>query len=101
MKSTLKKIKNHCAIPLGLIWFLFLTHCQSAESYRDSANFTLPDRDEKNTAPGAAYAGESMHLRKSLPSHRDWQPTEFYFKHCSQTDEAVFYSKTSYECSYP
>ncbi len=59
----------------------------------------LPDRDDHSTADGAAYTADSMNFRKEMPSHSDWSPTPFYYKHCSEVGPGSFYSKTSYECS--
>ncbi|MCB9026591.1 MAG: hypothetical protein H6625_09765 [Bdellovibrionaceae bacterium] len=59
------------------------------------------DYDENNTAIGAAYRVDAMHIRRPMPSHSDWKPMQFYFKHCSEIGEKVYYSKTSYECTGP
>ena len=73
-----------------------LMACASGDGKK---TFVLLDTDAGSTAHGAAYTGSAMYLRKPMPSHADWQPSEFYFKVCSQTTAATFYSKTSYSCS--
>lgn len=61
----------------------------------------MKDFDEGSTARGEAYTADSMHFRKAMPDHSDWQPTDFYYKHCSEVGEQYYFSKTSYECSSP
>jgi hypothetical protein len=78
--------------------------CQTAgvagDSKPEPSTFMMPDPDEASTAHGSAYTADSMHYRKPMPSHSDWKPAEFYFKHCSQVDsEKPWFSKTAYTCS--
>ncbi len=61
----------------------------------------LADTDGGNTADGAAYTGEAMHFRKEMPKRSSNTPLDFYYKHCTEMNEASFYSKTSYDCSGP
>lgn len=80
--------------------------CTTARTVKPSAPrsektvFWIPDFDDQNSAPGAAFTADSMHFRKPMPIQPDWKPMEFYVKHCSQIDSRVHYSKTSYECSF-
>lgn len=59
------------------------------------------DYDAENSAHGAAYRVDALHIRRPMPSHADWKPVQFYFKHCTEIGERFYYSKTSYECSGP
>ena len=61
----------------------------------------IPELDGGNTAPGAAFTADSMNFRKAMPLRQDWKPMEFYYKHCSDIGDEVYYSKTSYECTDP
>ena len=78
--------------------FLFLVSCVSSGPHKREF---IPELDLANKAPGAAYTSESMHFRKEMPLHKDWRPVEFYFKSCEEGGDKPYYSKTSYECTYP
>ncbi len=73
-----------------------LTACSSTRE-----PYMLPETDEHNMAPGAAYAAENFTFRKPMPDRREWKPWEFYYKHCSTNGNEAYYSKTSYDCSGP
>ncbi|MCC7403557.1 MAG: hypothetical protein IT288_04085 [Bdellovibrionales bacterium] len=59
------------------------------------------DLDQNNQAHGAAFLVDAMHVRRPMPGHKDWRPLQFYFKHCTELGEEVYYSKTSYGCTDP
>lgn len=77
-------------------FFLTLTSCASKEKDPSFAEY-----DENSKAAGAAYLVDAMQVRKAMPLRPNWRRWEFYYKHCSQIGEGVFYSKTSYECAEP
>ena len=88
----------HALAALLLAIFLTLTACASGSKSTETT-MMLPDPDGASQAEGAAYAADSMHFRKPMPSRPDWKPMDFYYKHCNEIDEKAYYSKTSYECS--
>lgn len=61
----------------------------------------LPDSDDTSSAPGAAFAGEGMLYRKSMPEHSDDQSHQFYYKNCWVDNEngLPFVSKRVYACN--
>ena len=61
----------------------------------------LEDYGENSQAHGAAFRADAMTIRRPMPSHADWKPLQFYFKHCTEIGEGSYYSKTSYECTGP
>ncbi|MAV92383.1 MAG: hypothetical protein CL676_13270 [Bdellovibrionaceae bacterium] len=61
----------------------------------------IPDGDGNSTAPGAAFTADGMNFRKEMPDRRDFQPWEFYYKHCASTGDDGYLSKTAYSCSDP
>ncbi|MCB0411343.1 MAG: hypothetical protein KDD22_02385 [Bdellovibrionales bacterium] len=79
---------------LGLLLSQLACGCAST-----STSSMIPELDGGSQAVGAAYAGDSMHFRKSMPLHQDWRPMEFYFKECSLIDDKPYYSKTAYSCA--
>ncbi len=80
---------------------ILLTGWGSLHSCSSSDVIGLDDWDQENQAPGSAYVVDSMQIRKPMLGHKDWHPWEFYFKHCSLTEEETYYSKTSYVCNDP
>jgi hypothetical protein len=64
--------------------------------------FYMPESDTNSQAPGEAFTAEGMNFKKPIPHRPDWKPWEFYYKHCSETDDdKPYYSKTSYSCTAP
>ena len=60
------------------------------------------DFDENSKADSAAYVVDAMHVRRPMPSHADWEPLDFYYKHCTKINEKAHYPKgESFECSKP
>jgi hypothetical protein len=57
------------------------------------------DLDENSQADGGAFRVDAMQVRRPMPSHADWKPQEFYYKHCSPSSDVPFYSKTAYSCT--
>lgn len=57
------------------------------------------DFDEGSQAHGAAYLGDAMYPRTPMPSHADWKPMPFYYKHCTEVGPRFYYSKTAYDCT--
>jgi hypothetical protein len=63
---------------------------------------TIPfqDYDENTNAHHGAYVIDAMHVRRPMPSHSEWKPIEFYYKHCTTIDSHAHYPKTNtWECS--
>ncbi len=79
---------------MGIIAVLALGACAS-----EPKTIGFEDYDDNSKAHGAAYRADAMHTRRPMPSHSDWKPLPFYFKHCTEIGEASFYSKTSYICT--
>lgn len=92
--------RQHGAVllALGLALVLWASSC-FADS--DEKTMMLPETDTENQATGAAFAADSMHFRRPMPSHPNWKPLEFYFKHCTEIGQRAYYSKTSYDCTGP
>ncbi|MBX3021937.1 MAG: hypothetical protein KF799_09700 [Bdellovibrionales bacterium] len=63
--------------------------------------YLLPESDSESTAPGAAFTGAGMYMRKPMPDRRDAKPWEFYYKRCSMSGDSSAFSRTVYECSGP
>ncbi len=61
----------------------------------------MQNYDKNSKAAGAAYRADVMNTRRPMPSHADWRPLDFYYKHCSEIGDESYYSKTSYSCSEP
>ncbi|MCB0384748.1 MAG: hypothetical protein KDD43_05085 [Bdellovibrionales bacterium] len=80
-----------------LAWVMTL--CYSCAT--GSGTIGMEDLDENNQANGAAFLVDAMHVRRPMPGHKDWKPLQFYFKHCTELGEEIYYSKTSYECTDP
>lgn len=96
--------KQHAVVFLRLILAACLVlftafGCATDETGTDTG--MLADTDESSTAEGAAYTADSMHFRKEMPKRSSNTPLDFYYKHCTEMNEASFYSKTSYDCSGP
>ena len=76
------------------IFLLFSLSCSSGP-----LEIEVQDYDQNSKANGAAYSANAMEIREPMPSHSDWKPFPFYYKHCSEMGEKFYYSKTAYECS--
>lgn len=61
----------------------------------------MPYGDENSRAPGAAFSGDAMMIRKDMPHQQDPKPWDFYYKHCAINGEEDVYSKNSYDCTGP
>lgn len=66
-----------------------------------SSDGYMAESDAGSTADGAAFTADSMHFRKEMPKRPESTRLDFYYKHCTEMNEASFYSKTSYDCSTP
>ncbi|MCB0421846.1 MAG: hypothetical protein KDD61_12675 [Bdellovibrionales bacterium] len=83
--------------------------CTSAQRNPDGtypqSQATIPfqDYDEGSQAHPASYVIDAMHVRRPMPSHSDWRPLEFYYKHCSRIDdEKPYYPRSvQFECTGP
>lgn len=101
-KSLLAKIAaTGIGLFIGMGIAVLFGGCASTDKSGTTPTMTLPDPDAASQADGAAFTADSMHFRKPMPSHSDWRPMEFYFKHCSEIGEEAYFSKTSYECTTP
>lgn len=60
----------------------------------------MAESDTNSQADGAAFTGDSMLYRKLMPV-RNYQPLEFYYKHCTELGSQTYYSKTAYGCTDP
>ena len=67
----------------------------------DKATIPHMDYDEDSKAHGSAYIADAMYPRKEMPSHADWKPIPFFYKHCTEVGPRFYYSKTAYDCSGP
>ena len=85
------------AVALSISVFVVIG-CATDES---GSTGLMADTDGGSTADGAAYTGEAMHFRKEMSKRPSNTPLDFYYKHCTEMNEASFYSKTSYDCSGP
>jgi predicted small lipoprotein YifL len=94
------RARSLLTLSLGLC-LLSLAGCGTSQPARGPQSMYLPQSDTYNTAPGAAYAGDAMTIQKPIPSRPEWKPLQFYYKHCTQVDSRVHYSKTSYDCMGP
>ncbi|MDC0980467.1 hypothetical protein OAQ84_01890 [Bdellovibrionales bacterium] len=96
-------------LPLILLESAVLTNCATQPRNPDGtypqSQPTMPmrDYDEDSKARGAAYVTDAMHVRRPMPSHSDWKPLEFYYKHCTKSgDDKAHYPKAdTFECSGP
>ncbi|MBC86490.1 MAG: hypothetical protein CL677_04860 [Bdellovibrionaceae bacterium] len=83
-----------------IVFFLLFFSLGCATS--KSENFGMADLDENSQAHGSAFLTDAIHIRKPMElSAPDWRPIRFYFKDCTEVGERFYYSKTSYDCTYP
>ncbi|NQZ02178.1 MAG: hypothetical protein HRT45_16085 [Bdellovibrionales bacterium] len=85
---------------LLLICACLLFGCASSPEQGEQRAY-LPPSDTYNRAPGSAYTADAMTIQKPVPTRPQWKPLQFYYKHCTQVDSRVHYSKTSYDCMGP
>ena len=62
----------------------------------------MEDYDDESQASGHAYVTDAINIRTPMKvSDPDWKPIRFYFKDCTEVGERFYYSRTSYDCTYP
>ncbi len=61
----------------------------------------IQDKQDQGKVHPAAWGSDSFYLNHRSPEPRDFEPWEFYFKHCSLTDRHPFPASDDYDCSGP
>ena len=74
---------------------VYLMSCASKKT------FGREEYDQNSTARGPAYVGDGMTVRTPMISRPDWRPIPFYYKHCHDSGQRFYYSKTAYDCTTP